>query len=290
MSKSTDWSAWIAPKLFETPRISRTGKPGAVSLLNGQSPHSDNNEFFKAHRRGSANISPIRSQINVPPPSKMSSICPRKHHKITNLLKYEGFYKIQGSIRESQAWSGAGRREACSWRWMPAENDGMEPTRTAVETLGGDAAEASREALDPAVAAVDRLDVHGPAHPLRRRAGDALARMPSAAAGRTAQVCAKVHGVLAAMEDEGVEARLGTLVERWCTDAFMEVRPDVIETPAAPSARYPRCCLPERLPHLRGDGDGSVATRGDLPVSHVHRLDRRRMQSVPQPAHRRHPA
>ena len=47
----------------------------------------------------------------------------------------------------------------------------MEPPRTAVETLGGDAAEASREALDLAVAAGGRLDVHGPAHPLRRRAG-----------------------------------------------------------------------------------------------------------------------
>ena len=272
MSKSTDWSAWIAPKLFETPRISRTGKPGAVSLLNGQSPHSDNNEFFKAHRRGSANISPIRSQINVPPPSKMSSICPGKHHKIINLLKYKGFYKIQGSIRESQAWSGAGRRAACSWRWMPAENDGMEPTRTAVETLGDDAAEASREALDLAVAAGGRLDVHGPVH-------------PRAALHRSARRC-----MVFSPRWKTKASMRGTLIERWCTDAFMEVRPDVIETPAAPSARYPRCCLPERLPHLRGDGDGSVATRGDLPVSHVHRLDRRRMQSVPQPAHRRRPA
>ena len=52
----------------------------------------------------------------------------------------------------------------------------------------------------------------------------------STAAGRTAQDRAKVHGVLAAMEDEGVEARLGTLVERWYTDAFMEARPDAIET------------------------------------------------------------
>ena len=52
----------------------------------------------------------------------------------------------------------------------------------------------------------------------------------STAAVRTAQDRAKVHGVLAAMEDEGVEARLGTLVERWYTDAFMEARPDAIET------------------------------------------------------------
>ncbi len=71
-----------------------------------------------------------------------------------------------GSIRDSQACLGASGCEAGSWRWMPAQDDEMEPPRTAVETLGGDAAEAPREALDLAVAAVDRLDVHGPAHPL----------------------------------------------------------------------------------------------------------------------------
>ncbi len=86
---------------------------------------------------------------------------------------------LEGSIRESQAWSGAGGCEAGSWRWMPAERDEMEPPRTAVETLGGDAAEAPREALDLAVAAGGRLDVHGSAHPLAGGAVDALARMPS---------------------------------------------------------------------------------------------------------------
>ncbi len=45
----------------------------------------------------------------------------------------------------------------------------MEPPQIAVQALGGDTAEALREALDLAVAAVDRLDVHGPANPLRRR-------------------------------------------------------------------------------------------------------------------------
>ena len=49
---------------------------------------------------------------------------------------------------------------------MPAEDDEMEPPQIAVEALGGDAAGALREALDLAVAAVDRLDVHGAAHPL----------------------------------------------------------------------------------------------------------------------------
>ena len=46
---------------------------------------------------------------------------------------------------------------------MPAERDEMEPHQIAVETLGGDAAEAPQEVLDLAVAAVDRLDVQGAA-------------------------------------------------------------------------------------------------------------------------------
>ncbi len=49
---------------------------------------------------------------------------------------------------------------------MPAARDEMEPPQIAVETLGGDAAEASQEVLDLVVATVDRLNVHGPAHPL----------------------------------------------------------------------------------------------------------------------------
>ena len=52
----------------------------------------------------------------------------------------------------------------------------------------------------------------------------------STAAGRTAEDSAKVGSVLAAMEAEGVENRLDTLVERWYTDAFIEARPDAIET------------------------------------------------------------
>ena len=55
---------------------------------------------------------------------------------------------------------------------MPAERDEMETPQIAVETLGGDAAEAPQEALDLAVAAGGRLDVHGPAHPF---AGGAMA-------------------------------------------------------------------------------------------------------------------
>ena len=63
------------------------------------------------------------------------------------------------------------------------------------------------------------------AHPERVRTVTLL----STAAGRTAEDRAKVGGVLASMEEEGVAARLDTLVERWYTDAFVEARPDAIE-------------------------------------------------------------
>ena len=52
----------------------------------------------------------------------------------------------------------------------------MEPPEIAVEVLGCDAAEASQEPLDLAVAAVDRLDVQGAARTLAGGAVDALVR------------------------------------------------------------------------------------------------------------------
>lgn len=64
------------------------------------------------------------------------------------------------------------------------------------------------------------------AHPDRVRSVTLL----STAAGRTLEDRAKVRGVLAAMEEEGVEPHLGALVERWYTDAFVAARPDAIET------------------------------------------------------------
>ena len=64
------------------------------------------------------------------------------------------------------------------------------------------------------------------AHPDRVRSVTLL----STAAGRTEEDRAKVRGVLASMEEEGIEARLGTLVERWYTDGFIAARPDAIET------------------------------------------------------------
>ncbi len=59
---------------------------------------------------------------------------------------------------------------------MPAERDEMEPPQIAVQAFGGDAAGTPQEALDLAVAGVDRLDVHGPAHPLAGGVVDALVK------------------------------------------------------------------------------------------------------------------
>ena len=52
----------------------------------------------------------------------------------------------------------------------------MEPPEIAVEVLGGDAAPPAQEALDLAVAAVDRLDVQRAPDPLAGRGVDALVR------------------------------------------------------------------------------------------------------------------
>ena len=84
----------------------------------------------------------------------------------------------------------------------------------------------------------DRIHVIG--HSLGGMIGPAYARthpdrvrsvtLLSTAAGRTTEDRAKVRAVVAAMEEEGVEPRLDTLVERWYTDAFVAARPDAIET------------------------------------------------------------
>lgn len=50
----------------------------------------------------------------------------------------------------------------------------------------------------------------------------------STAAGRTAEDAAKVQGVVAAMERDGIPNILGTLVDRWFTDDFARRNPDVI--------------------------------------------------------------
>jgi len=83
----------------------------------------------------------------------------------------------------------------------------------------------------------DRIHVMG--HSLGGQIGPAYARahpdrtasvvLLSTAAGRTAEDSARVKGVVSAMREQGVEAVLATLVERWYTDDFVAARPEVIE-------------------------------------------------------------
>ena len=80
----------------------------------------------------------------------------------------------KGSISETYAWSCRRGLKAGSRRWLLAEFHEMEPPQIAVQVLGGDAPEAAQEALDLAVAAVDRLDVHGPPDALAGGGVDAL--------------------------------------------------------------------------------------------------------------------
>ncbi|MEP9365887.1 alpha/beta hydrolase [Xanthobacter sp. VNH20] len=51
----------------------------------------------------------------------------------------------------------------------------------------------------------------------------------STAAFRTSEDSAKVRGVVAAMEENGIPQSLGTLVDRWFTDAFKAANPDKVE-------------------------------------------------------------
>lgn len=63
------------------------------------------------------------------------------------------------------------------------------------------------------------------AHPRRTLSVGLL----STAAGRTEEDRAKLQGVIAAMEEKGIEPVLSTLVERWYTDDFIAAHPDLIE-------------------------------------------------------------
>jgi len=96
------------------------------------------------------------------------------------------------------------------------------------------------EDLEALRAGLGHERIHVIGHSLGGMIGPAYARaypervrsvsLLSTAAGRTDEDSAKVRAVLAAMEVHGIEAKLGTLVERWYTDAFIEARPDAIET------------------------------------------------------------
>ena len=74
-----------------------------------------------------------------------------------------------GSIRETPAWLRHRSLKAGSGQRLIPECDEMEPPEVAVEVLGGDAAACAQEVPDPAVAAVDRLDVHRAPDPACRQ-------------------------------------------------------------------------------------------------------------------------
>ena len=80
----------------------------------------------------------------------------------------------------------------------------------------------------------------GPAYARRFPEKVASLGLLSTAAGRTADDSAKVKAVIAAMEEQGIEPVLNTLIARWYTDAFIAARPEaiaarikqVVDTPA----------------------------------------------------------
>ena len=100
--------------------------------------------------------------------------------------------------------------------------------------------------LDDLVADLEKLrqtlgyeQVHLAGHSLGGMIGPRYARafpdrvlslgLYSTAAGRTEDDSAKVWGVVRAMEEQGIENILGTLTNRWFTDAFIEANPDLVE-------------------------------------------------------------
>ena len=100
--------------------------------------------------------------------------------------------------------------------------------------------------LDDLVADLERLrerlgldSMHLAGHSLGGMIGPAYARayphrvrslgLYSTAAGRTPDDSAKVWGVVTAMQEKGIENVLGTLTNRWFTDAFLEQHPDLVE-------------------------------------------------------------
>ena len=96
--------------------------------------------------------------------------------------------------------------------------------------------------VDDLEALRERLDIdqaHFAGHSLGGMIGPAYAlKFPervlslgllSTAAGRTEDDSAKVWGVVKAMEKNGIEATLQTLVDRWFTDEFIAANSDIVE-------------------------------------------------------------
>ena len=123
----------------------------------------------------------------------------------------------------------------------------MEPSEIAVEVLGGDAAEAAQEALDLAVAAVDRLGVQRALDPLAGRGVDALVRdVERRRDGRMAAV-----GVVDEKRIRG-EDRLQHVLHAVC----VQRRQGMAEGRAA--ARTVPCPSARQMPSRLSDFDNSI--------------------------------
>ena len=156
-------------------------------------------------------------------------------------------YTIEGEGPPLYMVHGIGSRRATWAGLVPALAGDLTCVRYDLRGHGESPIPPTPYALDELVEDLEALrarlgheSIHVIGHSLGGMIGPAYARaypervrtvtLLSTAAGRTAEDRAKVGGVVAAMEAEGVEARLGTLVERWYTDAFVAARPDAIET------------------------------------------------------------
>ena len=80
---------------------------------------------------------------------------------------------------------------------MPAERDEMEPPKAAVKTLVCDTAERPQEALELAVAAGGRLDVHGPAHPFASLSAPHGQRTSERSVSHRPAKCEQSHSIMA---------------------------------------------------------------------------------------------
>ncbi len=95
------------------------------------------------------------------------------------------------------------------------------------------------EDLEALRARLGHEQIHVAGHSLGGMIGPAYARahperaltvgLLSTAAGRTEDDRAKLKAVGRAMEEKGIGSVLGTLVQRWYTDAFIAARPEAVE-------------------------------------------------------------
>ncbi len=155
-------------------------------------------------------------------------------------------YSIEGEGPALFMVHGIGARRA-TWRGLiPALREHFTCVSYDLRGHGGSPVPAPPYSLDDLVEDLEALraklgieQAHVIGHSLGGMIGPAYARayparvlslgLLSTAAGRTAEDSAKVGGVVATMEDKGIEPVFDTLVDRWFTDAFIAARPEAIE-------------------------------------------------------------